>query len=190
MDLRIACFAAALACTAAVQATPLLGEEEVKARQVRIEEQYDQSRARCGRAEGTARALCNERARGERDIAVAQLAMQAQPTPENDRKLRLAKAQARYATAQVQCKELDGQARDLCRADAKRVLREAQEDAQLQMEVAAPALRSDNMVRARAAEADRIAAAQFGAARARCEALPAQDRANCLADAKKRFGGS
>jgi hypothetical protein len=43
-------------------------------------------------------------------------------------------------------------------------------------------------VRARTAEAERIADAQFRAARARCDALPAEGRANCLDDAKKRFG--
>jgi hypothetical protein len=188
MNLRTLCLAATLGCIAAAQAAPVLDKEEMQARKVRIEDHYDQSQARCRRVEGQARRLCNERARGERDVDVAALEMEANPTPENDQRLRLAKADARYATSLVQCRELDGQARRLCRDDAKRVLRQAKEDARLQVEVAAQALRSENTVRARTAEAERIADAQFRAARARCDALPAEGRANCLDDAKKRFG--
>lgn len=188
MKLRLACLAAALACAAAAQAAPVLTKEEVQARKVRIEEHYDQSQARCKRLEGHARRLCNEEARGERDIEVAQLEMEANPTAENDQRVRLAKAEARYATSLVKCKELDGEARSLCRDDAKLVLREAKADAKLQMEVAAQLLRSENTVRARTAEAERIAEAQFQAARTRCEALPPEGRANCIQDAKTRFG--
>lgn len=188
MKLRLACLAAALACAAAAQAAPLLSKEEMQARKVRIEEHYDQSQARCKRLEGHARRLCNEEARGERDIEVAQLEMEANPTAENDQRVRLAKAEAGYATALVKCRELDGQARTLCRDDAKQVLRQAKADAKLQMEVAAQVLRSENTVRARTAEAERIAEAQFSAARARCETLPAEGRANCMDDVKKRFG--
>lgn len=188
MNLRTLGLAATLACIAVAHAAPVLDKEEMQARKVRIEEHYDQSQARCRRVEGQARRLCNERARGERDIDVAALEMEANPTPENDHRLRLAKADARYATALVQCRELDGPARSLCRDDARRVLRLAKEDARLQVEVAAQVLRSEGTVRARTAEAARIAEAQFNAARARCDALPAEGRANCLEDAKKRFG--
>jgi hypothetical protein len=188
MKLRTACLAAALACVGAAQAAPLLTKDDVKARKVGIEEHYDQSQARCKRVEGHARRLCNEQARGERDIEVAALEMEANPTPENDQKLRLAKAEATYATSLVKCKELDGQALALCRDDAKRVFRQAKDDAILQMEVAAQVLRSENTVRARTAEAERIAEAHYAAARTRCEALPGEGRANCIEDAKKRFG--
>ncbi|HEX2546257.1 MAG TPA: hypothetical protein VHL79_15360, partial [Ramlibacter sp.] len=65
---------------------------------------------------------------------------------------------------------------------------EAKAEAKLQKEVAEQHLRADNTVRERSAEAERIAQAQFNAARERCEMLPGEGRANCLEDAKKRFG--
>ncbi len=187
MTFRIACLAAALACMAAAHAESPMTRDEAKAQLVRIEEHYDQSQARCKRVQGHARALCNEDARGERDIEVAQLQFQVEPTADNDEKLRLAKAEARYAKALIECKEMDGQSRDVCRQDAKSVYEDAKADAKLQKEVAAVTLRSEDMVRVRTAESERIAQAQFNAARERCEALPPEGRLNCMEDVRKRF---
>jgi glycerate-2-kinase len=184
----LACFAAALGCTLAAQAANPLSEEEVKAHKVRIEEQYDNAQMRCRRVEGHARELCNERARGERDIQSAEVRLQAQPTAENDEKLRLAKAEASYSTALIQCKTMEGSSRDACRSAAKMVFEDARRDAKLQKEVMQQVYAAENAVRLRTAEADRIAEAQFAQARARCEALPPEGRAPCLEDAKTKFG--
>jgi hypothetical protein len=192
MITRIACIAAALACTAgtafAQPAAPsLLSKDEMKAHKIRIEEQYDHAQARCRRVQGHARELCNEQARGERDVQAAELQLQASPTPENDRKVRLAKAEAAYSKALVQCKPLEGSGRDVCRQDAKDVYNAAKAEARLQGEVAAVSLRSENTVRERTTVADRAADAEFAAARTRCEMLPGEGRENCLADARRRF---
>jgi len=193
MPFRIACLAAALAWTAAVHAAPplanpVMGKEEVKAQKVRIEEQYDQSQARCRRLQGPPRELCNEQARGERDVQSAELQLRMEPTPDNDEKLRLAKAEAGYAKSLVHCKAFDGQARRVCRQDAQMTFEAAKSEAKLQKEVGAQTLRSEVTVRARTAAADRAAEAQFQQARERCEMLPAEGRRNCLDDAKRRFG--
>jgi hypothetical protein len=193
MPFRLACIAAALACSAAFAApTPLIREpltkDDVKAHKVRIEEGYDHAQTRCRRREGHARELCNEQARADRDIQLAELDLQADPTPENDRKLRLQKAEAAYSIGLVRCKSMDGPARDVCRKDARTVYTEAKAEASLQNEVAAPTLRADNLVRERTVVADKIAAAQYAAARERCEMLPGDGREACLADVRKRFG--
>lgn len=180
---------AALACAfaASAQVPGGLTKDDVKARQVRIEEQYDQSQARCRRLQGPPRELCNEQARGERDIQSAELQLLAEPTGQNDHKLRLAKAEATYSQSLLRCKSLDGDARGVCRADAKTSYVQAKDEARLQSQVAEQTLRSELAVRTRAAEGERIAQAQLNAARVRCEALPAEGRAGCLEDAKKRF---
>ena len=183
--------AAALACFGAgaqQAAAPLLSKDEMKAHQVRIEEQYDQAQARCKRVQGHARELCNEQARGERDVQSAELQMQANPTPENDQKVRLQKAEARYTLALVKCKSMDGQSREMCRQDAKMVFSDAKTEAKLQMEVAQQALRSESVVRERTREAEKVAQAEYAKARERCEMLPGEGRANCLEDARRRFG--
>lgn len=194
MTIRIAFLAAALAASAAVGAAPatpvapLLSKEEMKAHKVRIEEQYDHAQMRCKRVQGHARELCNEQARSERDIQAAELRLQSEPTPENDQKLRLAKAEAAYALALVKCKAMDGSARGVCRSDAKQVYEMARREARLHQEVVVQSLRSENTVRERTAEADRLAQAEYNKARERCEALPPEGRQACITDAKTRFG--
>jgi hypothetical protein len=190
---RLALLAAALACCTGVHAAPpaadpVMSKDEIKANLVRIEEQYDHAQTRCRRVQGHARELCNEHARGERDIEVAELELRAHPTADNDQKLRVARAEAAYSTSLVKCKDMDGQARVVCRDDARRTFNDAKAEAKLQREVADQTLRADNSVRERTAEAERVAQAQFNAARERCEMLPGEGRAACIADAKKRFG--
>jgi hypothetical protein len=191
MTLRFACLAGALACAAATQAAPFIDKalttDDVKAQKVRIEEQYDQAQTRCRRVQGHARALCNERARGERDIQQAELQLQAEPTADNDEKLRVAKAESAYSLALVQCKAMEGQARSVCRQDAKMVFNEAKQEARLQKEVSGQQLRAAVTVRDRSDQQEKVAQAQFNAARERCEMLPGEGRANCLADLKRRF---
>lgn len=188
---RLACVAAALgAGFAAHAADRLLSRQEIKAHQARIEEQYGQAQMRCRRVQGHARGLCNEEARQERHIQSAELRLRADPSAENDLRLRLAKAESAYALALVRCKALDGPARTICLRDAQDTLAAAKGEAKLQNEVAAQAMRSEQDVRAHTSKAKREAEAEYGAARRRCEALPPQGRANCLADAQRRFGRS
>ncbi|MDB5955780.1 hypothetical protein [Ramlibacter sp.] len=191
MWIRLAC-TFLLAGAGAAHALPLVDQaltrDDVKAQKVRIEEQYDQAQTRCRRVQGHARELCNERARGERDIQQAELQLQAEPTGDNDQKLRTARAEAAYSLALVRCKDFDGQARGVCRDDAKSVFNEAKAEAKLQREVSEQELRSAVTVRDRTAQQERVAETEFNAARERCEVLPGEGRANCLLDAKKRFG--
>ena len=193
MSIRIACAAAAAFLGAAVAhaappfAREALTKDDVKAELVRIEEQYDQSQTRCRRVQGHARELCNEQARGQRDIQTAELDFRAQPNADTDQKVRLAKAEAAYSLALVRCKEFDGQARRVCRADARTTWDEAKNEAKLQKEVVAQQLQAENTVRERTVLSEKIAAAEYAAARARCEMLPGEGRDNCLADAKRRF---
>jgi len=192
MWIRLACAGLLLAGAGAANALQLVDQaltrDDVKAQKVRIEEQYDQAQARCRRVQGHARELCNEKARGERDVQQAELQLQAEPTGDNDQKLRVAKANAAYSLALVRCKDLDGQARDVCRKDAKMGFEEAKAEARLQREVSDQQLRSAVTVRDRTSQQEKVADAEYTAARQRCDVLPPEGRANCLLDAQKRFG--
>lgn len=193
MSIRIACAAALAACALGAHAAvfdPALTSDEIKAEKLRIEQQYDQSRQGCERRlEGHERELCREKARGLRDVQQAQLEMRIEPSADHDQDVRLAKAGAQLAVHMVECKELDGDARAICRRDAKTEYEEAKEDARLQKEVVAQELRSEQNVRVRGAEEDRRIEAQYNASRQGCERLPAPDaRAQCLADVQKKFG--
>ena len=193
MHHRLACLAAALCCAGAAFAADPAGtmsKDTYKAQQVRIEDEYDAAQARCKPLKGVARNVCNEQARGHRDVAVAELEMQYKPSADADEKVRVAKAEAMYAVALERCKEYDGSTREICRKDAKAVLAGAKAEAKLQKEVVAQNLGSEMTVRQRTEAQDRQMAAMFEAARERCMKLPEEGRANCLLDARRRFGQS
>jgi hypothetical protein len=187
MDYRIAIVAAAAFVGVAAHATPM-SRDAYKAQEMRIEAEYDAAQARCKPLKGNARDVCNEQVRGVRDIQQAELALQYKPTADNDEKLRIAKAEAIYAVSLQKCKPLDGNAREICRKDAKAVFAGAKAEAKLQKDVVAQQMRSDGIVRERTERDDKLAEAQFNAARERCEMLPADGRDVCLQDARRRFG--
>ena len=186
MDYRIALLAAALVGTAA-HAAPM-SKEAFKAQELRIEAEYDAAQARCKPLKGNARDVCKERVRGARDIAQAELALEFKPTIENDEKVRMAKAEAVYAVSLQQCKPLEGNAREVCRKDAKAVMAGAKAEAKLQKDVVAQQMKSEGVVRDRTEREEKVAEAQFNAARERCEMLPAEGRDVCLQDVRRRFG--
>ena len=186
MDYRITLLAAALFAVGA-HAAPM-SREAYKAQQLRIEAEYDAAQARCKPLKGNGRDVCQEKVRGVRDIQQAELAMQQKPTVENDEKLRMAKAEAVYAVSLQQCKPLEGNAREVCRKDAKAVLAGAKAEAKLQKDVIAQQLKSEGVVRDRTEREEKVAEAQFNAARERCEMLPGEGRDTCLQDVRKRFG--
>lgn len=189
---RFACLAALLCCAAGAQALGGSGkapmsQEAYRAQQQRIDAEYDASRARCKPLDRTARNICNEKARGARDIAAAELAMAMKPTAENDEKVRMARAEAVHAVSLQTCKTLEGNAREVCRKDAKAVLAGARAEAKLQKDGVAQSLKSDRLVRASSPVDPVQAEAQFAAARERCDMQPGEGRENYLADARRRF---
>ncbi|MDB5753036.1 MAG: hypothetical protein JWP65_3457 [Ramlibacter sp.] len=193
MHRRLAWLAAVLCCAAGAQTTSPTGaasmsQEAYRAQQQRIEAEYDAIQARCKPLDRTARNVCNEKARGARDVSAAELQMQMKPTADNDQKVRMAKAKAAYAVTLESCKAMEGNAREVCRKDAKAVYAGARAEAKLQKEVVAQRLQAEKVVRERSEVADRGAEAQFSAARERCEMLPPEGREACMNDAKQRFG--
>lgn len=192
MHRRLGWIAALLCCAAGAQTAPGSGKapmsrEAYRAQQQRIEAEYDATQARCKPLDRVARNVCNEKARGARDIAAAELQMLMKPTADNDEKVRMAKAEAVYAVALETCKSMDGNARDVCRKDAKAVFAGARAEAKLQKDVVAQTLHAEKSIRERSDVLERQEAAQFAAARERCEALPPEGKENCLADARRRF---
>ena len=114
--------------------------------------------------------------------------MQYKPTAKNDEKLRVTRAEAAHALAREKCDPLDGNARDVCRKDAKAVFAQARAEAKLQTASVEDSLRSVRMVEERTEAEDRQREALFAAARERCDALAGELRADCLLNARKRFG--
>jgi hypothetical protein len=187
MKTFIATFAAVTFCVASAHAVPL-GKDTYKAHKQRIEAEYDAAQARCKPLKDHGRDICAEQARGNRKVALADLEMQFKPTARNDAKVHMARADSVLSVSLEKCKSLDGNAREICRKDAKAAHAAAKVEATMQQEVAEQNTRSDKVVRERNVPDDRQADAQFAAARERCDMLSLEAREPCLADAKRRFG--
>ena len=151
-----------------------------------IERELRLALAGCQRVEGHGRELCTVQARGEHAVRLAELAWTTSPSPDNARKLMLARAQADHAVATVKCKAVLGAARGVCRQDAKVALDRAL--AQAGIARSGPAGSRPEAAGEAAPQADRVALAQYQAALERCDPLPALARSACIGEARQRFG--
>lgn len=179
--MRFACIALALACTSIAQAASTMDPAAFDAQKLRIDQLYRQAQGRCELLEGHARDVCDQRARGEHSVRLADLQMRAQPTPDNARRLRLARAEAAYASRIMNCTAMLGAARTVCRQDAEAALAEATGRPGTQPQ------RPGRTFDERSAQPERIAQAQLKAARERCEMQPQAAQPACMADAQRRF---
>jgi hypothetical protein len=91
----------------------------LKAAEQRIEAQAKTQRTACGRLQGSAKDVCEVQAKGWEKVAKAQLAAQARPGPETEKKVKFARADADYDVAKQRCKALKDRAQDTCIARAK-----------------------------------------------------------------------
>ena len=126
---RITILVAALAVMATTPMARAMEAGEYKAHHGRIQAEYLASKARCKPLQGNARDLCQVRALGTRHVARAELDTQFRPGPKSEEKLSMARAESTYSLAKEQCDDLKGNAKDVCRKDAKAGLAAAKADA-------------------------------------------------------------
>ena len=184
--------AAALA-TGGLTHAAAMSKDAMQAYKKSIVANFEAAEARCKLSKGLDRDVCIASARGHREIAQAELEQRYRPSASNDEKLRLVRADAAFAVAREKCEPYKGDARDVCRKDAKAVQAAAQAQAKLQTPVVQPhgtAVVSGTTAAAVAHAAPRNPAldAQFNAASERCDMLQGEARDGCLVNLRKRFG--
>ena len=84
-----------------------------------IKAEYKADKANCATLAGNAKDVCEEEAEGKEDIAKADLEAQYKPTPRNQEKARVARADAAYEVAKEKCDDLSGDTKNSCEKDAK-----------------------------------------------------------------------
>ena len=90
-----------------------------EAAQDRIEAQAEAQAKACARFKGHAKDLCRVQARGWEKVAKAQLEAQHEPSPEAQKNVKFARAEADHDVARRRCEPLKERARDLCVERAK-----------------------------------------------------------------------
>lgn len=96
-----------------------LTSAEYSAARDRINADYKAAKAQCDKLKGNAEDICEEEAKGKRNIARAELEQQREPSDKNARAVELAEAKATYEVAEERCDDLQGEAEDRCEREAR-----------------------------------------------------------------------
>ena len=97
----------------------------------RISSDYNADKAGCASLAGNANDLCIKEAKGEVKVAYAELEYQNTGRPSDQNKVLVAKAESVYAVAKERCDDGAGNAKDVCRKEAKAVETQALAEAKL-----------------------------------------------------------
>jgi hypothetical protein len=92
---------------------------EYRSAKERISTTYKSDSATCRTMTGSAKDICSEEATGREKVARAELEAGYSPSREHRYKVGLAKANAAYAVAKEKCDDLSGNAKGVCRKEAK-----------------------------------------------------------------------
>lgn len=151
MKTRVMMLTAVLSCAFAGQAMALT-KEEYKTQDGRISADYKATREKCNTLKANVKDICVAEAKGVEKVAKAELEAQYKPSPRNDEKQTLAKADAVYDVAKEKCDDLTpsasagpapspgagaagnasaASAKDACMKDAKAAHVKAKEDAKV-----------------------------------------------------------
>jgi hypothetical protein len=110
-----------------------MSKDEYNAHKDKIEASYKVDKEKCGSFSGNAEDICNAEAKGRRDTGQANLEAQYDPTDKNRYKARVAQIDADYSVAIEKCDDFDGNAKDVCTAEAEAAKGQAANEAKTQM---------------------------------------------------------
>lgn len=156
-----------------------------------IDAQYKSAMAQCKAMKGNAKDVCEEEAKGNEKVAKAELAARENPNEVTQYKARMTKAEAAYDVAKERCDDQTGNAKDVCKKDAKAAYEKAKGEAKVQRAEAtpsvSPARKEADVSNARKDAAQNAREAEYKAAEQRCDALSGAQKDACIDEAKTHF---
>ncbi len=123
-------------------------------------------------------------AKGVQSVAKAELESAYEPSARHTQKVASAKSDAAYDTAKERCDDSQGNAKSICRADAKAAHVKSIDEARV-MRVNSEADKVKTGVRNMATKDENEAS--FKAATARCDNMMGAPKDTCIADAKIKY---
>ena len=179
---------AVLACFAFGGSAGAMSKNEYRVERDKVQAAYKNASDRCKPLKGNARDVCTVEARGNYQVAKAELEAQLRPTPKRDDKVKTEKAVAAYKLASEKCDDLTANAKDVCRKDAKANYVASAGEAKLSRASINQGVNSRKAVNERKDVREDTSDALFAAAKERCDPLSGSAKSACIADAKKKFG--
>ena len=154
------------------------------AAKVQASADYKAQYKHCKTLDANARNVCMKEAQGRKKIALADLQARLAPSNNADYQATVVRADVAYAVNQEKCNERPGQARKVCKKDAKALHVRA-----LETQMAnTPAARDAAVAAARKKAAVERRALDYEVARERCKAVADDARPQCLEDARRVYG--
>lgn len=184
MKTRILILAAALSCAFST-ATMAMTKVEYKTQKDAITGNYKVSRDKCGSLKANAKDICISEAKGVQKVAKAELESAYEPNARHTEKVAMAKGDAAYDTAKEKCDDSSGNAKNICKKDAKAAHVKAVEEARV-MRVSAGAGSVEKGMRNSANKEENEA--NYKAVTARCDGLAGAAKDTCVVEAKARYG--
>ena len=166
-------------------ATFAMTKAEYKTQEDVIDGNYKVSRGKCNSLKANAKDICISEAKGAEKIAMAELEAAYEPSSRHTEKLAMAKGDAVFDTAKEKCDDKSGNAKTVCRADAKAAHVKADEEARV-MRVNAAADSVKQGMRNSATKDENEA--NYKAAVTRCDAMTGAAKDTCTTDAKVKHG--
>lgn len=184
MKIKLLMLTLAMSCTFAGGAMAMT-KTEYKAQQDTIVGQYKVAKDKCSGLKANAKDICMSEAKGYEKVAKADLEAQYEPSARHTEKAAMAKGDAAYDTAKEKCDDLSGNAKSVCRKDAKALHVTAKEEARV-ARMSAETGKVNNAMRKEATADEKEA--QYKAAAQRCDALAGAPKDACVSDAKVKYG--
>lgn len=170
--------------------TPM-SKDAYKAQKDEIKSTYDTDIKSCKSMSGNAKDVCEQEAKGKRDVAMADAEAAYKGTPSARYDARVARVESQYKIAKEKCDDLSGNAKDVCVKQAKSAEVKGKADAKVDK----VATDSRNDAAAKTADARQDAAqdkrdADYKVAKERCDAMAGDAKDQCIKAAKMHYGKS
>lgn len=171
--------AALFALPLAVQAQTMT-KPDYTAAKTHLSADYKGDKAACASMAGNNKDICIEQAKGKEKVARAELEYSYTAKDTDRNKVLVAKAESTYAVAKERCDDKAGNAKDMCRSEAKAIETKALAQAKLGKEI----------ISAEKDAATDMNDADYKVAIEKCDALAGDAKSSCVAAAKAKFGKS
>ena len=155
-----------------------MSKTDYSAGKTRLSDVYKSDKKACDALKANAKDVCVAEAKAREKVARAELEFAYTGKAADEVKIRVARAETTYAVAKEKCDDTEGNAKDVCRKEAKAVEVKALADARVAKTVGA----------ARTDAAGDVNDANYKLALEKCDASTGDAKSGCVSAAKARFG--
>jgi hypothetical protein len=150
---------------------------EYSAAKSAIKADYKVDKTACASSKGNAQDICKEQAKGKEKIAIAELDFKRTGTDSDNNKVAVAKADSTFAVAKEMCDDKSGEAKTLCRTEAKSIHTKALAESKMVKKIG----------EAKVDEKQDINTANYKVAIEKCESTSGDVKTACVASAKTKY---